>query len=72
MIATKPLLLIVIGLAGRENNGKTKNCLVLARVVARYIGILNQMQLNDLLTELMPMICKCSLVWKGPGEGKGP
>ena len=48
MIATKTLLLMVMGLAGRENGGKAKNCRaprrvlarVLARITARYIGIL--------------------------------
>ena len=56
MIATKTLPLMVMGLVGRENGGKAKNCrvlcrilarvlpevlaLVLARVLARYIGIL--------------------------------
>ena len=29
MIATKTLLLMVMGLAGRENGGKAKNCAVL-------------------------------------------
>ena len=29
MIATKTLLLMVVGLAGRENGGKAKNCRVL-------------------------------------------
>ena len=36
MIATKALPLMVMGLAGRENGGKAKNC----RILARYIGIL--------------------------------
>ena len=36
MIATKTLLLMVMGLAGRENGEKAKNC----RVLARYIGVL--------------------------------
>ena len=53
MIARKILLLMAMGLAGRENGGKAKNCPVLrrvltrvswlevlARVLARYIGIL--------------------------------
>ena len=48
MIATKTLLLMVMGLAGRENSEKAKNCRpprrilgrVLARITARYIGIL--------------------------------
>ena len=48
MIATKTLLLKVMGPAGRENGGKAKSCRVLvrvqvqvmARVLARYIGIL--------------------------------
>ena len=48
MIATKTLLLKVMGPAGRENGGKAKNCRILrrvlrrvqARVLARYIGIL--------------------------------
>ena len=44
MIATKTLLLTVMGLAGRENGGKARNCRVLrpvlVRVLARYIGIL--------------------------------
>ena len=56
MIATKTLLLKVMGPAGRENGGKAKNCRVLrrvlrrvlarvqaqvlVRVLARYIGIL--------------------------------
>ena len=52
MIATKTLLLKVMGPAGRENGEKAKNCRVLrrvlarvqvqvlARVLARYIGIL--------------------------------
>ena len=38
MIATKTLLLMVMGFAGRENGGKAKNC----RVLARYIGILKK------------------------------
>ena len=46
MIATKTLLLMVMGLAGRENGGKAKNCRaprrVLARITARYIGILGE------------------------------
>ena len=36
MIATKTLLLMVMGLAGRENGEKAKNC----RVLAQYIGVL--------------------------------
>ena len=36
MIATKTLLLMVMGLSGHENGEKAKNC----RVLARYIGIL--------------------------------
>ena len=32
--------LMVVGLAGRENGGKAKNCRVLRRFLARYIGIL--------------------------------
>ena len=44
MIATKTLPLMVMGLVGRENGGKAKNCRVLcrilARVLARYTGIL--------------------------------
>ena len=44
MIATKTLLLMVMGLAGRENGGKARNRRVLrpvlARILARYIGIL--------------------------------
>ena len=31
---------MVMGLAGRENGGKAKNCRVRRRVLARYIGIL--------------------------------
>ena len=31
---------MVMGLAGRENDGKAKNCRVLSQVLARYIGIL--------------------------------
>ena len=38
MIATKTLLLMVMGLAWRENGGKAKNC----RVLAKYIGILKK------------------------------
>ena len=37
MIATKTLLVMVVGLEGRENGGKAENC----RVLARYIGILS-------------------------------
>ena len=40
MIATKIFLLMVMGLTGRENGGKAKNCRVLRRVRAQYIGIL--------------------------------
>ena len=42
MIAMKTHLLMVMGLEGRENGGKAKNCLVLRRVLARYVGILDQ------------------------------
>ena len=50
MIATKTVLLMVMGLAGLENGGKAKNCRaprrilarVLARITARYIGILGE------------------------------
>ena len=42
MIATKTLLLMVMGLVGRENGGKAKNCRVLsgglAQVLARSPG----------------------------------
>ena len=38
MIATKTLLLMVMGLAGRENGGKAKNCRVLRRVLARVLA----------------------------------
>jgi len=37
MIATKTLLLMVMGLAERENGGKAENC----RILARHIGILS-------------------------------
>ena len=43
MIATKILLLMVMGLTGRENGRKAKNCRVLRRVRARYIGILGSL-----------------------------
>ena len=40
MIVTKTLLLMVMGLAGRENGGKAKNhdCRVLRRVLAQNPG----------------------------------
>ena len=33
---------MVMGLAGRENDGKAKNCRVLRQVLARYKGILQK------------------------------
>ena len=38
MIVTKTLLLMVMGLAGRENGGKAKDCRVLSRVLAQNPG----------------------------------
>ena len=38
MIAKKTLLLMVMGLAGRENGGKAKNCRVLRRILARVLA----------------------------------
>ena len=37
MIATKTLPLMVMGLVGRENGGKAKNCRVLCRILARVL-----------------------------------
>ena len=38
MIATKTLLLMVMGLAGSQNGGRAKNCRVLRRVLARVLA----------------------------------
>ena len=38
MIATKTLPLMVVGLVGRENGGKAKNCRVLCRILARVLA----------------------------------
>ena len=38
MIATKTLPLMVMGLVGRENGGKAKNCRVLCRILARVLA----------------------------------
>ena len=46
MIATKTLLLMVMGLAGGQNGGRARNGRVLAGVLAWHIGIFIESYLN--------------------------